>query len=412
MGEIGYHWWEVYGHFAPGVGSLPHAGEVYRHYRKLRGLTEEELATRLKWTVRYIKMLESKKNKNMPDLLSRRVLLAKVLNIPPILLGLSAITLVGDNTIQGINAIGEEQVVDTRAMAFYEGMLVLSWDFYYTSSVQRAAKQIQACFDLLDHDAQGTTGVQLDQYDAMRCRFYQLFSLVARDQMNTEQAIADSSQAVTIAERLGNAELLASSLLRRARISIQQQSYDLAYQDAQKALPYADLSRDPLKGKVYQIAGETLAYIAGNDVALQKKSLEYFNEAGRIARKGNLKPDGSFVKVDLTSIYIERAKALTLFRRYDDAHNALAVARKNLSPGLIRWEINLLIQEARTYYEQQQYNLCCISLLDALKLVRAVKLESKEDRISTLYQQCQEKDPRSPAVQKLGKVLFSGAIAS
>ncbi len=413
MMEIVIYWWSAYGNFAPGVDNLPAVSDVIRYYRKLRGISDEELAASLGWTVRYVKMLESRRNIKMPELLPRRILLAKVLQIPPMLLGLSSITLIGDDTVHGVSTIlGEDQIIDTRALAFYEGMLGLAWDFYYSSSVQRAAKQVQACFDLLNHDAQGATGTQLDQYDALKCRFYQLFSLVSRDQMDIEQALEDSSQAVAIAERLENAELIASSLLRRARIYLRQESYDLAYLDTQKALPYADLSRDPLRGKVYQIAGEALGRVAGNNKALQEKSLFYFNEAGKIARKGDLTPDGSFVKTDLTSIYIERAEALTLFGRFQDAHNALTIARKNLKPGLMRWEVNLLIEEAKTYYAQKEYDNCCSSLLSALKIVREANLQSKEDRIIGLYQQVKQKSPTSPEVLDLGKMLGTDILAS
>jgi hypothetical protein len=291
-------------------------------------------------------------------------------------------------------------------MAFYEGMLGLSWDFYYTSSVQRSAQQLEACFELLNHDAAGaTTDLERNQYDAMRCRFYQLFSLVSRDQTDTDQAQQHATDAVNIALRLENAELIASSYLRRARVYLGRLEYDLAYQDAQNALPYADLSRDPLKGKVYQIAGESQAYVAGDNLALQEKSLAYFKEAGRIARKGDLKPDGSFVKVDLTSIYIERAKALRIFGRFDDAHEALAIARKNLSPELTRWEVNLLMEEAKTYLAQGDADNCCLMLVDALKIVRAVRLESKEQWIRNLCEQCKEKAPRNASVLQLEKAL-------
>jgi len=114
----------------------------------------------------------------------------------------------------------------------------------------------------------------------------------------------------------------------------------------------------------------------------------------------------------LESTYIERAEALTLFGRFDEAHNALAIARKNLKPGVMRWEVNLWIEEAKTYYAQKEYDDCCTSLLSALKLVREVNLQSKEDRIIELYQQCSQKSPRSSEVRALGKMLGLDALAS
>ena len=125
--------------------------------------------------------------------------------------------------------------------------------------------------------------------------------------MDFVRSVEDEHKAVEIAFRLKNAELIASSLLRRARIYIRQQDYVLAYQDAMQMLPYTDLSRDPLKGKCYQMAGEATGYVAVNDSLLQKKSMDYFNRALKIAQKGDMTPDGSFVRTDITSILIEKA---------------------------------------------------------------------------------------------------------
>lgn len=353
-------------------------------------------------------MLKSPKNADMPKLLPRRILLAKALHIPPILLGLSSITLYewGEGHVALAEGLGLDPAASTETMLFYERMLALSWELYYTSSVQKASDSILDAVQKLSVDFANATGVKKDQYDAMRCRFYQLQSLVARDRLEIQQAIDYQSQAVTIAFRLKNAELIASSLLRRARAYHHVPERELALKDALDALPYADLSRDPLKGKCYQMAGESQAYLAGDNKSLQEASLGYFNKAAKIARKGNLEPDGSFVKTDLTSIYIERAQALTLFGRYEDAHDALAIARKNLSPELTRWQVNLLIEEATTYFAQGEIAACCYSLIEALPIVCAINLPSKEEKIVKLSTCCSTRDPDNAVVKKLGKLLI------
>ncbi len=338
-------------------------------------------------------------------------MLAKALHIPPILLGLSSVTLYnwGEGNVAFAEGVGIELVASTETMTFYERMLALSWELYYTSSVQKAADSISDAFDKLNADFANAAGVKKDQCDAMRCRFYQLQALVSKDRNEVEQAIDYLDQAVSIAFRLKNAELIASSLLRRARAYHRIPDRELALKDALDALSYADLSRDPLKGKCYQMAGESQAYLAGNNPDLQEKSLEYFNQAAKIARKGNLEADGSFVKTDLTSIYIERAQALTLFGRFEEAHNALAIARKNLSPELTRWHINLLIEEATTYFAQGDISSCCYSLIEVLPIARAVNLPGKEEKIAALYARCNQRDPGSSLVKKLGKMITAKA---
>ncbi len=389
--------------------NLPCTGEVISYYIALSHLSKETLASMLSCTERYIEMLKNPNNKDMPKLLPRSILLAKTLHIPPILLGLSSVTLFewGEGSPVEAAAIGHDTMASTETMTFYEGMLALSWELYYTSSVQKAASSVDDAFEKLNTYFKDATGVKKDQYDAMRCRFYQLYSLISRDQMDIDKAIAYQDQAVAIAYRLKNAELIASSLLRRARAYHHRPERELALKDALDALPYADLSRPPLRGKCYQMAGESQAYLAGDNTELQGASLAYFNIAAKIARKENMEPDGSFVKTDITSIYIERAKALTLFGRFEEAHSAFSVARKNLSPELTRWQVNLLIEEAKTFFAQGDISSCCYSLLEALPITRAINLSSKEQRIYTLYASCMDRESSNSVVKKLEKLITS-----
>jgi tetratricopeptide (TPR) repeat protein len=232
--------------------------------------------------------------------------------------------------------------------------------------------------------------------------------------MDIAQAVELIDKAVSLATNLKNAELIAASLVGRIRIRYHKQEYEQALVDAETACLYADqdLLRDPLKGKCYQMAGEAQAHLAGNDKGRQEKSLAYFEKARRIARKGNLAPDGSFVKTDVTSIAIERAKALRLFGRFDEAHNAFAIARKNLSPELTRWQVNLLIEEAKTYYAQGDITSCCVLLLDALPIVRAIHLYNREAPIKTLFGQCKQQEPDNDTVARLEKALAEKSVLS
>ncbi len=412
----GYHWWHAYGNFGKGVENLPHVGHVIRYYRKLAGMERADLATFLCCTKRYIEMLESEKNLDMPQLLSRRVHLAKRLHIPPILLGLSSVVLTEETTHlpSPPHHGAREAVMEAKTMAFYEGMLALSWEAYYTSSIERATENIASCFDLLNQEAREATGIQKDQYDAIRARFYRLCALTAREHMKMNEAAKLIDEAIALATRLKNAELIAASLLGRIRICYQKQAYEEALKDAEQACFYADqdLLRDPLKGKVYQMAGEAQAYLAGSERALQEKSLASFEKAGRIVRKRNLPPDGSFVKTDLTSIAIQKAKALRLFGRFEEAHNAFAIARKNLSPELTRWQVNLLIEEARTYYAEGDITSCCRLLLDALPIVRALHLQNRKRPMQQLLEQCKQQEPNNPTVVRLEKAVVGGQLSA
>jgi tetratricopeptide (TPR) repeat protein len=312
-----------------------------------------------------------------------------------------------------LESLPQDTIVEASQMAFYEGMLTLSWELYYSSTIERAAKNVAFCFEMLHDEAREVNGVQRDQFDAMLCRFYRLSALIERERMEIEKALDHINQAVSLAERLKNAELLAASLVGRIRIYYHKHYYEQALQDAETACFYADhdVLRDPLKGKCYQMAGEAQAYLAESNRFLQEKSIAYFDKAGRIVRKGNMEPDGSFVKTDLTSIYIERAKALRLFRRFDEAHHAFAIARKNLSPELTRWQVNLLIEEAKTFFAEGDITGCCSSLIDALPIVRAIRLQNRERPIQALLEKCKRQEPRNEYVIRLEKAFISRVLS-
>jgi transcriptional regulator with XRE-family HTH domain len=400
-----HYWWYAYGYFEPGNDNLPHFGQVFAHYRKLSGWSKAQAASALKCTERYIEMLESDRNINTPKSNPRRAALAKLLKIPPVLLGVALVGQEEDIAHATTDSTGTQATFDSQTMTFYEDMLASCWELYYTSSVHGATKNIDLWLRYLQNQVEKVSGVKRDQLLSLLCRFYQLSSLAARDRYDLNRALADEKQAVAIAFDLGNAELIASSLLRRTRIYLGKSDYQLALQDAEAAIPYADRSRAPLKGKVYQIAGEAYGRVAGSSQELQKKSLDYFDQVGRIVRKGKIEADGSFARLDVTSLYIERAEALRQFGHFDDASDALAIARNNLSPQLTRWHINVMLEEAETYFAQGERDDSATVALDALKLVNALRLDGKKERIRRLYRNLYAWDANYPLVRLLGQEL-------
>lgn len=157
--EQPYYWWHAYGHFDSGENNGPCLGQVIKHYRKMSGTSKADLAAAFHCTTRYIEMMESDKNLSMPELISRRKLLAQLLQIPPVLLGLSSLVVVNEATIDpALYPLLQHEPLDVRRVAFYEGILTLSWEAYYTSSIERAAKNISFCLELLDDEVQSVTG--------------------------------------------------------------------------------------------------------------------------------------------------------------------------------------------------------------------------------------------------------------
>ncbi len=85
-------------------------------------------------------------------------------------------------------------------------------------------------------------------------------------------------------------------------------------------------------------------------------------------------------------------------------------ARKNLSPDLTRWQVNLLIEEAKTYMAEEDVTSCCTSLIDALPLVQAIHLQNREEPMRRLLQRCKNLEPHNEAVMRLEKAFTSNVL--
>ena len=405
MSETPYYWWYAYAPFEPGEHNRPHMGQVIRYYRELRGWAIKDLAKASQVTEHHVYGMES--SINMPDSISRRTALAKLLKIPPALLGLSLIapadwyaSETDANDIRGII-----KVIDAQRMTTFEDILAMSWEFFYFGNLQRATRNLNQWIQTLSQVVKDARGTGRDQALSMLCRFYQLSCTAARDRLDTTQALRDGKKAIDIALELENVELIASAYYRHARVYLQHGQFSQATQDIEPALYYVELVRDPLKATLYRAAAEAYTPLAIDNKPLQKQCLTYLDSAARIIRKGSLESDASYVKPDIASIQIERAATLTDFKIYKDAHNALAIAHEHLPPGNVRRQRDFLLAEAETYLAENELDGCCESILESLKLTRATDSRSNEHWMLSLYHRLQQYDANNPLVCRLGMEL-------
>jgi tetratricopeptide (TPR) repeat protein len=387
-------WWQVYGPFKPGVGNFPHIGHVIRWYRETQGLEIEDLARELHLSVR--RTYELEETAAMPKSIPRREALAQILGIPLVLLNLP----------HSPRAVGTINVIPSHTMQAYEDVLTLAWGSYYTSSTQRAASTAGHWLQLLRREIESVRSVAQDQLTALLCRFLQLAGVIARDGLDFRQARLYCDEAIQLAFQIGNAELIASSLYRRAKIYVEQQQYPLAIQDLEAALPYANQSRDPLRCYVSIFLAEVSSLLAPKDLQIQGKSLTLLDHVGRTVRKSKvLEDDGSFAKVDIPGLYMIRGDVLRRFGNIKEAENALLIVRDNLPPEFTRWQSNLLISEAMLCHANGDLEGACQIALDALPVVRATHSRSNEAKIEQLYWNFYKAQPLRPDVRELGRQL-------
>ena len=194
---------------------------------------------------------------------------------------------------------------------------------------------------------------------------------------NIAHALHHLNDAVRLAEELNNAELLAASLFRRAKTHEAHRQLTAALADINAALPYAQRSRDQLRGYVFQMAGELISRLPPS----QENAKRYrflMEEPRRILRKGAIEDDKSFTKLSLTGYQQDRARGFLRFGDYDAALEALAVAEKAQTPEMTRWAAETAILRAQVFAATGEVEWACSELEEALPLVTATRSSGKK----------------------------------
>lgn len=394
-----YDWWKVYGPFDAGEGMMPHIGHMIRWYREQQGWKIEDLAGALGISKPQAYALEE--SITMPKDISRRQALIELLGIPPLLLAVPFLELVP------VQSAGKLRVLDPQSFGRFEGILSLSWDTYYGASAQSATGLVEQCIAELDGALAAASGIERDQLYGLKVRFLQLGGVIARDRLDFESSLETSGSAITLARHLGNPELIASALFRRARTHLQMDNQTLAARDLEEALPFARRSRDALRCYVFICWAEVQSQIAPTDRQVQRAALAALDDVARTVRsaKSVLDGDGSFTRVDLPGLFMERTNVLRRFGMIDAAHDTLAIVRENLGPALTRWQGNLRIADAQLCLASGDIDGGCFVASEGLKIVRATRSKSNERKIDTVFRQLYAAQPHHSRVRNLGREL-------
>jgi transcriptional regulator with XRE-family HTH domain len=394
-----YNWWSVYGPFEAGEGMMPHIGHMIRWYREQRGWKIEDLAKAL--GVQKAQAYALEESIFMPKDISRRQALIELLRIPPLLLAVPFLELVP------VQSAGKLRVLDPASFGRFEGILSLSWDTYYGASAQSATGLVEQCIAELDGALPATSGIERDQLYGLKVRFLQLDGVIGRDRLDFERSLESSASAIDLARHLGNPELVASALFRRARTHLQMDQQALAAQDLEEALPFARRSRDALRCYVFICWAEVQSLLAPTDKQVQRAALAALDDVARTVRsaKSVLDGDGSFTRVDLPGLLMERTNVLRRFGMIEAAHDTLAIVRENLGPALTRWQGNLRIADAQLCLASGDFDGCCYMASEGLKIVRATRSKSNERKIDTIFRQLLTAQPRHSRVRDLGREL-------
>jgi tetratricopeptide (TPR) repeat protein len=399
--QLEYRWFYAYGRYRDGKNGLPHFGDVIRSSLKVRGITKQQFAAILECSKRYVDYLTSEDNYDMPKNDERRAFIAKVLGIAPVLLG---VPFVGGSEPGDTAHILE--AVDERRMQAYQDMLEMAWSLYYAGDFQQATKHVGLWIEVLKESADTAKGVDRDQLRAMLVRFLHLGTNAARDRMMNTLAEQRANEALAISKDLANLELIVSSHYHRARVYLQLGKEADALADLLEAEKYVDGDNvsDVIVGTMYTGIGEAYAAIAEQDPSQQTTALHWLDKAANIARTRDVTPEGvMLIQFELSRVMSERAATFSLFGMKSDARNSLAIAKKTLPVGNVRWQKDYLLSEADfNLYIDGNITDTAQSLISALKLHDATHSKSNLPYIMRLYHECRVIEPNNAMLAKLG----------
>lgn len=397
--NVPYEWWRIYGPFEVGLQGMPHIGHMIRWYREQKGWKVDDLAQAL--GISKTRTYELEEDIRMPKDLSRREILAKLLSIPPILLNIPSLEIVPLN--------GVFRVLDRESMERYENILSLCWHAYYTSGAHLALALVMQCIHELERSLLMTSGVAFDQLLALKCRFLQLQAVITRDQLEVPLSLRVNDEAIGIARHLGNPDLLAAALFRRARTFLQEQDYAAAARDIDEALRTVKHGRDAaLRAYVAICWAEIHSSFNLTDKAMQQKCLTLMDGVAHSVRsssKNVLTGEGSFTRVDLPGLFMERANTLMRFGNKADAEDALAIVQETLERNFIRWQGNLGIANAHLCLVSNDIDGACLVASDTLRIVRATHSRRNEQKIKALFLAAYHQYPRLASLRTLGREL-------
>lgn len=410
------YWWSRYGNYRAGKANLPHTGDVIVDYRSRRYPSQSALATACGVDKQTVAHWEAYMYLNSPE---RRVLLARLLKIPPALLGLTwQQVFYQDNTGTHTDPFSHlAELVEEDSYYHYEDSLTMAWGWFYSGKLleivgrfERRLHKLEATLRLVpEHDK--------DAWKWLLAQYLNLFTQVIqyRGVNNREQkrnALSANAQALKLAKEIEDAELTALLLHGRASIHDEQQHSTQARVAAQAAIDYISKLRVPLSGNIHLLAANILAPHVGNNETQEKEIRGWHDKALNMVWKGNIEPDNSFLKLNLAGVHHERARLFLQLHQLHphrgllaDAQNEMKLAWDAFSPDINEWAVYFHLAEVQIAKAENDLERCAREGIAALNATKAMQSKKREPQIQALYYDMLKIDAGNPYVHNLGMEL-------
>jgi hypothetical protein len=407
------HWWSRYGLYRPGAWGLPHMGDVIKDYSFRRGFYSQDAFADAAGVNR--RTVDYWENTMYLTEMERRIFLAKLLRIPPALLGLTVYSVMDDtHSIEGYTESLKRmtELAEEDSYYAYEDILVLGWEGLWKGGIPQVAERVNRRLKKLQGIVHSCPAEEREAWLVLLCQYYRLSFAFNRHAMPSGE-VQSISSAISIAEELGDVELIAASCMQRADLYVSLNQITDAKHDIDVALTYTNRLGSPLKGNIYLKASDINSHL-GSDSAIREENKRLHGLAANLAydlKESNVH-DRTFQVLNTSSVHHERAKTLIKLHEFDpktqhlkDAENELNLARRSFSPEIVEWQLFFALTEGRLRIIQGEITQSALVGKEALKIARLLSSTSGIADVTTLYLDLKERHPNNVEVINLGVQL-------
>jgi tetratricopeptide (TPR) repeat protein len=231
---VGLYWGEggQFGPFEAQQDGWPNAGQVMRHFRGKLGISaaafarmySEELTRQglhkkgkqgKEGKATAIWILNMEKQNTVPNDITRRRIISQLLNIPPALFGLAELShiIVPSQAAVQASSITESKIVQRSAidMSHFQRNISVALQLHKANHAHELIEDIQADLRVLSALEAEARGDLLYQVHELLIGNHLLASRIARDQRRYKQSYLSANNAVCVARRMDDTDLLGSS---------------------------------------------------------------------------------------------------------------------------------------------------------------------------------------------------------
>lgn len=436
--------WGERGEFGPFTrqkDGWPNAGEVIREYRHLHNMSAEALAkcygenlaehfnneVEAKITARWILKMEQK-NQIPTDIIRRRIL-AKILEIPPILLGLASLEKMMPHQIT------QTQVPPTLShtvldLEWYGKEAHMLWQLHYAQTAQVALANLLDYINDLIPVYENAKGNLKKRVSELLNSYYRLAATILRDQGDFEKAYHFADKSVILAEGMGTdsyASQITSasqytrgvvnfawgvfgSRVKQGFLSFSKAEIQEAIFDFERALTYAS---PQLRGIIYSEMARAKALVANSPVditialKLLEKAARFLNVDINEDFHTQILLNGDLKGLDQKRLILGRAKAFLAMKRPGkalDEFSDLEMLHEETQHTRRRGWTQVLYAQAA--FDLGNFSTAAEKALNAFSSCREAHSITHLARVNGLYTQLLESPYRTHAkVKHLGQLL-------